>query len=315
MQQNFTTKISIIIPVYNEAESLPELNETLLNVLSVLPLNYEILYIDDGSTDGSFEVLKELKRSNNKIKIIKFRKNFGQTAAIDAGFKKARGELILTMDADLQNDPADIPKLLEKINNGYDVICGWRKNRQDPFSKKIISRGANLLRKIILCDKIHDAGCTLKIYRKTCLQNLNLYGEMHRFIPSILEWRGFKISEVIVNHCPRKYGQTKYSLIRTIRGLLDMIVVKFWMRYSVKPMHIFGGLGIICEFLGLISLAYLFYIKIFLKRGISDRPLLILAVLLIILGGQFVVFGLISDILIKIYYKEDHYYEIESQEE
>jgi glycosyltransferase involved in cell wall biosynthesis len=303
--------ISIVIPTYNEEENVERLYQSIVEVVRTSP--YEIIFIDDGSSDRTYEKLKLLNKKDNNVRIIKFRKNFGQTAAMDAGFKSAKGEIIIPMDADLQNDPKDIPRLVKKLDEGYDVVSGWRKNRKDTFFKKFVSRGADKLRKILLHDKIHDSGCTLKAYRKECFKDVNLYGEMHRFIPAILEWKGFKVTEIVVRHHDRKFGKTKYGFKRTLRGLLDMIVVKFWMQYSVRPMHMFGSLGFLTGLAGGIIMIYLLYVRFVLNWGIGNRPLFLLAILLLVLATQFIVFGLIADILVKIYYKQDTNYSIKEK--
>lgn len=304
--------VSVVIPTYNEEENVNILYSQISDILKKINKSYEIIFVDDGSKDKTFQKLSDLNKKDKNVKIIKFRKNFGQTAAMDAGFKAAKGDIIIAMDADLQNDPKDIPLLLNKIKEGYDVVSGWRKDRKDSFSKKIVSRCADLLRKIIFNDRIHDSGCTLKAYKKECFKDLNLYGEMHRFIPAILKWRGFKIGEVVVKHHARKFGKTKYGAKRTIKGFLDMIVVKFWMQYSARPMHIFGTVGLFTGLLGAIILVYLAVLRLAYNVSISNRPLLLLGILLIVLAAQFLIFGLLADILIKIYYREEPNYNIES---
>jgi glycosyltransferase involved in cell wall biosynthesis len=298
-------EISIVIPVYNEEKNIVPLYKEVKPILNSLNKDYEIIFVDDGSKDKTLEELKKIHEKDKSIKIIKFRKNFGQTAALDAGFKHASGKIIVAMDADLQNDPNDIPKLLEKINQRYDVVSGWRKKRRDSLIKHLISRAANVLRFLIINDKIHDSGCTLKAYKKECFKDLDLYGEMHRFIPALLRWKGFKITEVVVNHRKRKFGKTKYSITRVLKGFLDMLVVKFWMQYSTRPVHLFGGLGIVSGFLGFVIALYLTILKLFYNIPIGNRPLLFLSGLLIIIGVQFVIFGFLADIMIKIYYSKE----------
>ena len=302
--------ISIVIPTYNEQDNVIPLYHQIKEVLDRLQKTYEIIYIDDGSRDRTFERLKELHNKDKKVKIIKFRKNFGQTPAMDAGFRHAKGKVIIPMDADMQNDAEDIPRLLAKLDQGYDVVSGWRKNRKDSLGKHLTSRGANLLRKILIKDKIHDSGCTMKAYRKECFEDLNLYGEMHRFIPALLMWKGFRVTELPVRHHKRKFGKTKYGLKRTLKGFLDMIVVKFWMQYSTRPVHLFGGLGIIMSIIGFLLGIYLTVMKIFFGQNLSNRPLLLLAILLIILGVQFLIFGILADIQIKNYYEKKKPYNI-----
>lgn len=303
--------ISIIVPAYNEEKNVPLLYEKITSVVRRMKRSYELIFIDDGSRDQTLAKLTAISSSDPSVVVVKFRKNFGQTAAMDAGFKTARGRILIPMDADLQNDPEDIPRLVAKLNEGYDVVSGWRVNRRDSLAKHIISRGANLLRKLLLHDRIHDSGCTLKAYRRDCFENLTLYGEMHRFIPAILSLRGFKVTELPVRHHPRAYGKTKYSFKRVLKGFLDMLVVTFWMRYATRPIHLFGTLGVLTTLLGLLVGFYLTLLKLFFSEPIGNRPLLLLTILLIVLGAQFITFGLMSDILIKIYYKNEPTYCIE----
>ncbi|MBU1975637.1 MAG: glycosyltransferase family 2 protein [Nanoarchaeota archaeon] len=298
-------ELSIVIPCYNEGKNVYLLYQRIKEAMRKIGKSYEIIYVDDGSHDDTLKYLKKVKNiAPNKTVIVKLRKNFGQTAALDAGFKQAKGKVFITMDGDLQNDPADIPKLLKKMATGYDVVSGWRHARRDPFGKKIFSKMANSLRKSLTKEKIHDSGCSLKAYKRECFEDLNLYGEMHRYIPAILMWKGYRIGEVKVKHYARKYGKTKYNSIRLFKGFMDLLVVKFWMQFSGRPMHLFGGLGAIVSFLGFIIGLYLVYLKIFYKAGIMNRPLLLLVILLLIIGVQFLMFGIFGDILIKTYYDQ-----------
>ena len=262
---NKKINISVIIPVYNEEKNVSILHNSLKKVLDKLKRTYEIIFIDDGSDDNTLKELVKLK----KIKIIKFRKNFGQTAAMSAGFRAAKGKIIISMDGDLQNDPKDIPRLIKKINEGYDVVSGWRFKRKDSISKKFFSKIANFFRRKLINDNIHDSGCSLKIYKKECIESIDLYGEMHRYIPALLGWKGFKIGEVKVEPHARKYGKTKYGLARVFKGLLDLINVWFWRKYSFRPLHIFGGLGVILTIFGVIMGSYSAYLKIF--KTVEDR--------------------------------------------
>lgn len=302
-QQN--NLISIIIPAYNEEGSIPHIIESLELVMGNIGRDYEIVFIDDGSSDNTFNKLKVHQCKNPRIKIIKFRRNFGQSAALAAGFHHAKGDTIISMDADLQNDPADIPSLLNKLNEDYDVVCGWRFNRKDQASKKIFSKIANFLRRSLTGEVIHDSGCTLRAYKKQAVSELDLYGEMHRYIPAMLLWKGFKIGEVKVHHHARQYGKTKYNWRRILRGFLDLVVISFWQKYSTKPIHIFGGLGIIMGLLGAIIIGYLLIERIFLNESLSGRPLFSLAILVMIIGMQFMMSGILADILIKIYYRQN----------
>ena len=305
-------KLSIVIPTYNEERNVKPLYEEIKEVLTRVKTEYEIIFIDDGSSDKTFSELLKIHELDKNVKTIKFRANAGQTAALDAGFKSAEGDIIIAMDADLQNDPHDIPRLIKKLQeSNLDCVSGWRFNRKDTFSKKIFSKFANILRKSLTKEKIHDSGCTLKAYRKECFEDLNLYGEMHRFIPALLMWKGFKVGELKVNHRSRKYGKTKYSMKRILKGFLDLIVVKFWMQYSTRPVHLFGGLGVITTFLGFIIGLYLMFIKFMQGASIGNRPLLLLSVLCFIIGIQFLLFGILADILIKDFYKDKRPYKIE----
>ena len=242
-------EISIVIPLFNEAENLKELHSQLLNVCTKYQYTFEIIFVDDGSTDQTQSLIDSL----TPVKYIRFRKNFGQTAALDAGIKEAQYEYIITMDGDLQNDPNDIPRLIHHLErNDLDVVSGWRKKRKDVFLKKFSSRGANLLRKILIKDGIHDSGCTLKAYKRECFEEVSIFGEMHRFIPAVLRIKGFCVGELEVNHRPRIRGKSKYNWRRTIKGFIDMISVWFWSKYAVRPLHLLGGIGFLFIFLGCI---------------------------------------------------------------
>jgi len=291
-------EISIIIPAFNEAENLPELHKEIVQMCNKNKFTYEIIIIDDGSKDNTTDVVKKLK----PVKYIRFRRNFGQTAAMDAGIKKAKYDYIITMDGDRQNDPNDIPLLIRHLEeNDYDVVSGWRKKRRDNFFKKFVSKGALMLRKMIINDGIHDSGCSLKIYKKECFNHITLYGEMHRFIPAVLRIKGFKIGEIVVNHRPRVKGKTKYSWQRTIKGFIDMISVWFWNKYAARPFHLMGGLGILFLISGLLSGLMTLYL--YLKgSSLSDTAFPLLTVFLIITGIQFFISGIISDMLSKNYY-------------
>ena len=245
--------LSIILPIKNEAENIKSLYEELKNVLNPLKIDYEIICVNDGSSDNSLKFLKELATQDLKVKIIDFKTNFGQTAAMSAGIKNAQGEIIMPMDSDLQNDPADIPNFITKINEGYDVVSGWRKNRKDKMlSRKIPSWIANWLLGIITKVKIHDYGCSIKAYRRDMIKEVNLYGEMHRFIPAYIYWQGGKVTEIVVNHRPRIHGKTNYNIYRTFRVILDLVVLRFLFKYINRPMHFFGGIGFASFFIGII---------------------------------------------------------------
>ncbi|MBI2664001.1 glycosyltransferase family 2 protein [Candidatus Woesearchaeota archaeon] len=303
------TEISAVIPAYNEEENIIPLGEELAAVLNTLKRSYEIIFIDDGSTDSTAQKVAELRQKNKNVRLIQFRKNFGQTASLDAGFKHAKGSIIVSLDADMQNDPNDIPAMIAELEKS-DAVVGWRKHRKDALHKRLFSKFANALRKTLTGERIHDSGCTLKAIKREAVENLDLYGEMHRFIPALLMWKGFKVSEIVVRHRPRYKGRTKYNFKRLLKGFLDLLVVKFWMQYSTRPIHLFGGLGILLGFLGGIAGLYLLSLKFFRAEPIANRPLLLLAVLLAVLGTQLILFGFIADILIKTHYKGQPPYSI-----
>jgi glycosyltransferase involved in cell wall biosynthesis len=292
------TNISVVIPVHNECKNVSILHKQILDVMRGLDWKFEIIFVDDGSTDGTTEELLKLK----PVKVIRFRKNFGQSAALDAGFEAAKGDVIVTLDGDLQNDPADIPVLVKKLAQGYDAVSGWRKNRRDKPGKVISSRLAWLMRRVLLGTELHDFGCSMKAYRREALKEIELMGEMHRYLPALLEWKGFKIGEVVVNHHSRKFGRTKYNSTRLLKGFVDMLAVLFWRQYSSKPLHVFGGLGIILMVNGFALGSTLVILRFTIHRPLGSI-LALLAVLLVILGGQFFASGLLADISVKNYYK------------
>lgn len=294
--------LSVIVPVYNEEGNVQELHQKILSACQNLGKSFEIIFIDDGSGDKTAEICKNL----SPLKFIRFRKNFGQTAAFDAGIKEAKGDIVVTMDGDLQNDPADIKLLLEEIQKGHDVVSGWRWQRKDNFMKRFFSRGANLLRKIFMEDKIHDSGCSLKAYRRECFKDVDLFGEMHRFIPAILELQGYKVGEVKVSHHPRIHGQTKYNWKRAMKGFIDMTSVWFWRKYSNRPLHLFGGTGIVFFLIGTVLLIWMAVEKIVFKEAIGERIWPTIGIFFILAGIQLFVSGLLADILIKNYYKNRH---------
>jgi len=298
-------KISIVIPVYNEEENVPILYERLKKVLEELPYNYEIIFVDDGSTDRTRERLEEIARKDKRVKVIEFARNFGQTAAMAAGMDYATGDVIITMDGDLQNDPEDIPRLLEKMKEGYDVVSGWRKNRKDAaVSRKLPSKVANWLIGKLTGVEIHDYGCTLKAYRSDVIKRVNLYGELHRFIPALASTvtSTDKIVEIPVKHHPRIYGRSKYGISRTFKVLSDLFFIWFLKKFMQKPIHFFGLLGIILFLMGFIPFVYLVFLKL-TGHSIGNRPLLIISVLFILAGLQMFTTGIISEILMRIYYE------------
>lgn len=301
--KNSNIDVSIVAPIYNEEENIGLLYSELKMVMDKTGINYEILFIDDGSTDRTPELLSDLNKKDERVVVVNFRRNFGQTAAMSAGFDYARGEVIVTIDGDLQNDPEDIPKLLDKIKE-CDVVSGWRFERKDPFiSRRLPSMIANWVISKVTGVELHDYGCTLKAYKSDVVKNIRLYGEMHRFIPAIASWMGVKIAEVQTNHRPRKFGKSKYGLSRTLRVVLDLITVKFLLSFSTRPIQIFGLLGILSGGAGLLITLYLSYLKLMQGADIGGRPLLLLGVFLILLGVQLIIMGLLGEMLVRIYYE------------
>ncbi|AEA33256.1 glycosyltransferase family 2 protein [Hippea maritima] len=298
--------ISVVVPVYNEKENVGLLYEKIKDVMIKNGYDHEIIFVDDGSNDGTFEELKKITDKDKQFKVIRFRRNFGQTAAMAAGFDYAHGEIIVSMDGDLQNDPEDIPKLIEKLDKGYDVVSGWRKNRQDEPKRVFLSKVANKLISKITKVELHDYGCSLKAYRSCVAKNLHMYGEMHRFIPALANIYGASITEVEVNHHPRKFGRSKYNLSRTFRVIVDLILVYFMQKFMTRPIHFFGIAGFFMFFLGFLIDGYLAVQKIFFGVSLSNRPLLLLGVLLILTGINLVGIGIISEILTRIYYESQN---------
>lgn len=299
--------LSVVIPVYNEEKNIGELYRELVSVLRGLVFPYEIIFVNDGSTDKTLIELKMLPG----VKIVSFTTNFGQTSAFDAGFKQAKGEIVVSMDGDLQNDPKDIPELLKKLDEGYDVVCGWRHPRNDSESKIFVSFVARMLRRILLGDTLHDAGSSLRVYKKLCLDGLDLYSEMHRFIPSILASRGFRITEIKTHHRPRKFGQTKYNWARAIKGFTDMVTLWFWYRFRARPVHLFGGGGLFFFFAGLAIAFYFFMARLFFNVSLAGRIWPLVSIFLMLFGVQLFVTGLLADIAIRNYYsvsKEKSYF-------
>lgn len=300
--------LSIIVPVFNEEENLNPLYNQLTEVLCRLKLNYEIIFVDDGSDDQGFSILKKIADKDKRIKIIQLKKNFGQTAAISAGIDYAQGEVIITIDADLENDPKDIPRLLSKLDEGFDIASGWRKNRwkDKPLTRRLTSQVANFLISKIVGLKLHDYGCTLKAYRKNVIKEINLYGEMHRFIPALAFWQGAKIAEVEINYKPRKFGQSKYGIERVIKVLLDLVTLKFLSGYTTKPIHFFGKIGFISMFLGFLTFLWALYYKLTGKKDFIETPLPIAIVLFIVLGILLILIGLLAEIIIRIYHESQN---------
>ena len=296
--------LSIVVPVFNEEESINDLVVAITKFMSGYMDNYELLLIDDGSTDHSFDLMKEYARRNPHVRLIRFGINYGQTAAIAAGFHHAKGKIIVTMDADLQNDPSDIPLLVDKINEGYDVASGWRKERFDKLlTRKVPSVMANRLISYITGLRLRDYGCTLKAYRREIIGHIDLYGEMHRFIPALARWAGGSVTEVVVKHHPRKKGKSKYGISRTLRVLLDLFVVKFLMTYSTQPIQIFGGLGLLCFFASLFVLAVVIGLRLFAGVDMSGDPLLYASFTGIMLSVMLILLGLNAEMQARTYHE------------
>lgn len=288
--------ISIVIPLLNEEESLQELVERIVGQLAALKKEYEILFIDDGSTDSSFDVMMKLKEKYPAIRILRFRKNFGKSAALSEGFKRANGEFVITMDADLQDDPAEIPNLIAKLEQGYDLVSGWKKERHDPIGKTVPSKLFNFTTRKLTGIKIHDFNCGLKAYRKEVIKAIPVYGELHRYLPVLAHWQGFKVGEIVVQHHARKFGISKFGIRRFLSGFFDLMTVLFITRYRQKPLHLFGFLGLVSSIIGLGILTYLSVLW-FQGYGIGHRPLLFLGVLLVIVGSQSFSLGLIGEMI------------------
>jgi glycosyltransferase involved in cell wall biosynthesis len=297
--------LSLVVPVFNEEDNLHLLFDSIKAVLEPLPRSWEVVFVDDGSYDNSLNVLHELAEQDaGHVRVVSFRRNFGQTAAIVAGLDYAQGEIIVLLDADMQNDPADIPMMLEKLDEGYDLVSGWRKARKDNYlTRTLPSNLANWLISRVTRVPLHDYGCTLKAYRRDVLEGFRLYGEMHRFIPVFANWVGARITEVQVNHRPRQYGKTKYGLERTVKVILDLFTVKFLVSYSSKPIYLFGGTGLALIFGGGVMLLYLFVRRVLGTIAVLGSPLFQLSVMLLILGFQSFLMGLIAEMLVRTYYE------------
>lgn len=292
--------LSVVVPLYNEEGNVAELHRRIYEAVVKIGRPFEIIFVDDGSSDKTLEEARGL----SPLKLIELRKNFGQTAAFDAGIKAAAGEIVITLDGDLQNDPADIPLLLAKMAEGYDVVSGWRHKRQDSLMKRFFSRGANLLRKLLVKDGIHDSGCSLKAYRRECFQDMDLFGEMHRFMPALLALDGFRVAEVKVSHHPRVHGKTKYNWKRAIKGFVDMLFIWFWRKYSYRAIHLFGGTGLLLGTIGFAILAWMFVEKVFYGASLAERIWPLVGTLLILVGVQLFIFGILVDVAVKTYYRQ-----------
>lgn len=301
-------QLSIVLPIYNEEESIPHLLEELIPALEEIGQTFEIVCVDDGSSDNSFEELKKLRAQDERVRIVQFRRNFGQTAAFAAGFDRAQGDIVITMDADLQNDPADIPKLLAKIDEGFDVVSGWRVERWQEGAKSFITRKipsatANWLISTGTGVHLHDYGCALKAYRGEVVKSIKLYGDLHRFIPAIASYYGVTVAEVPVNYRSRQFGSSKYGMGRIIRVILDLMTVRFMLSYSTRPIQIFGLMGLVSFGLGVIIGLYLTFMKLFYGVALAERPALLLAILLVMIGVQFVTMGLLGELVVRTYHE------------
>lgn len=296
MKTKVSKTFSVVVPVFNEEGNIATLVREIKKVMEKLKVEFEVIVVDDGSTDNTFNELKNLRRD---VKIVRFRKNFGQSTALDAGIKTASGDIVVTMDGDGQNDPADIPTMLTKLNSGFDVVCGWRYKRRDSWSKIFVSAVAKKLRSLLVDDKVHDSGCTLRIYKRECFVDFDLSGEMHRMIPAILKWRGFRITEIKVNHRPRTKGLSKYGFSRTMKGFLDMILVWFSRKYDNRPIHLFGSVGLFLIFFSSLLLMALAIAKVFYGYQLSDKIWPLAGAMGFLAGLQLLVSGILADLIMK----------------
>lgn len=298
---NQRVDLSLVIPLYNEEENVKPLYLSIKKVMDALNKSYEIIFIDDGSTDGTFRGLEELGNEDKNVKVIKFRGNFGQSAAMAAGFEAARGEVVISMDGDLQNDPKDIPRLLQKLKEGYDVVSGWRKNRKDKLLlRKIPSKIANWLICSITKVKLHDTGCSLKAYRSEIVKRINLYGELHRFLPALAKIEGARIAEIVVDHHPRRFGKSKYKITRTFKVIMDLITLNLLMKYLHRPLQFFGSLGVMLIFLGCATILWVMSRSLISRIPVIENNILITLAFLLFVGGvQFLFFGLLADLIVK----------------
>lgn len=300
----YQLNVSVVVPIYNEVESIPHLIDAIANSLTNSGLSYEIILVDDGSKDGSTQLLRKEAILRTDLRAVLLRRNYGQTAAMAAGFNYAKGQVIVTLDGDLQNDPADIPLLIAKLEEGYDLVSGWRKNRQDAALNRLLpSKIANWLIGKVTGVKLHDYGCSLKAYRSELVADMNLYGELHRFLPALAYIEGARITEIPVRHHARRFGQSKYGLGRTFRVLMDLLTIWFMKKFLTRPMHVFGWLGLISMFAGITIGSYLTFVKLVLGEEIGNRPLLVLAVVLLLAGVQLFSFGLLAELLMRTYHE------------
>ena len=303
MQEAARPEVSVVVPLFNEHDNLGDLHRELTDALCTTGRPYELVLVDDGSTDGTREALLRLEERDPVVRVVLLRRNFGQTAAFSAGFDRARGDVVVTSDGDLQNDPADIRALLDRVDEGFDLVCGWRRRRRDPLSKRIPSWFANRIISWATGVRLHDYGCSLKAMRSDVVKGLRLYGEMHRFIPAVASWMGVRLAEVPVNHRPRTRGKSKYGLGRTLRVVLDLFTVKFLLSYGTRPAHLFGLMGLAFGGTGSGILVYLAYVRLFEDTAIGGRPLLLLGALLFLTGVILVNFGLMGELLVRTYHE------------
>jgi glycosyltransferase involved in cell wall biosynthesis len=288
--------ISVVVPLFNEEHSLDALYHEISAVLDSQPEPYEVVFVDDGSTDGSMASLERLHAETTNVVVVHLRRNFGKAAALQAGFLEARGDVVVTMDADLQDDPAEIPQLLAKLDEGFDLVSGWKARRNDPWTRRVLSKVFNWATAVVSGVRLHDVNCGLKAYRAEVLKGMRIYGELHRFIPVLASYRGFRVAEISVNHRAREHGRSRYGLSRYLRGFFDLLSVTFMGRYRHRPLHLFGGLGLVMGFVGSLILLYLTVIKIG-GAAIGHRPLLTLGVLLVVVGIQLLSLGLLSELI------------------
>jgi len=306
-QLNLSNKsVSVVVPLYNEEDSLVELSVSLKKVLEGLRCTWEVIFVDDGSTDKSYQKLQEINRVNSRFKCLKFKRNYGKSSALQEGFKAAKGDYVITMDADLQDDPNEIPAMIAKLNEGFDLVSGWKKIRHDPFIKKHTSKLFNFVTSKMVGLKLHDYNCGLKAYVKDVVKNIKVYGEMHRYIPALAHLSGYKVTEMVVTHHERKYGKTKYGLSRFFNGLFDLVTVLFTTKYIKRPLHLFGFIGVLSSLLGVGILVYLTVLKFFESTPISGRPLFFIAILMAIVGVQFFSIGLIGEMITKTSVENDN---------
>jgi glycosyltransferase involved in cell wall biosynthesis len=311
---------SVIVPAHNEAETVEPLFRSVRAVMERLevagqPASWELIFIDDGSSDTTVEAMRAARRADDRVKIIRFRRNFGQTAAWSAGFGHGQGEIVIVLDADMQNDPRDIPAMIAKMEQeGLDVVSGWRKNRKDDGVMKLGSMIGNAVHRWMTGEKIHDHGCSLKVYRREALTDLELYGEMHRYITALLSWKGFKVGEMVVRHHPRRHGATNYSIRKKLKGFLDLVVVKFWIQYSTRPMHFFGAIGTLFIVLGFVLGGVLGGLWLLRIISLVNRSTPLLAVMLVLLGFQFLLSGVLADVVAHTYYAQKKAYSIKETE-